>query len=70
MSFALSALCWRRATLPLKGVPSPQKSLTSVFGMGTGVPSSIKHQHTTLNVFDFQYVCITCSNTCEIAYSI
>lgn len=31
-----------------KGVPSPLKILTSVFGKGTGVPSSIKHQHTTL----------------------
>ena len=28
-------------------VPSAMEGLTSVFGMGTGVPPPLKHQHTT-----------------------
>jgi hypothetical protein len=28
-----------------EGVPSAMESLTSVFGMRTGVPSPLKHQH-------------------------
>ena len=36
--------------LPIR-LPSPQKSLTSVFGMRTGVPSSMKHQHTIFEYY-------------------
>ena len=32
---------------PPCGVPSAMEGLTSVFGMGTGVPLPLKHQHTT-----------------------
>ncbi len=34
---------------PPEGVPSMLASLTSVFGMGTGVPSLRKHQLRTFN---------------------
>ncbi len=43
----ISSKFWRLATLPLR-VPSPQQSLTSVFGMRTGVTSAINHQNLTL----------------------
>ena len=36
---------------PSKEVPSVQRSLTSVFGMGTGVPFSLNHQHTALKLY-------------------
>ena len=36
---------------PPNGVPSAMRSLTSVFGMRTGVPSSLKHQLRTFNRF-------------------
>lgn len=39
---------------PSKEVPSAMRSLTSVFGMRTGVPFSLKHQHTTFNYSIFK----------------
>ena len=41
----LNSLCWRLPTLPSKKVPSAMEGLTSVFGMRTGVPPPLKHQH-------------------------
>ncbi len=33
---------------PRKRVSSPQQDLTSLFGMGRGVPPAMNHQHKTL----------------------
>ena len=42
----ISQIAWRRPTLTGGNpqLPSALKSLTSVFGMGTGVTSSLSHQ--------------------------
>ena len=45
----LSTLCWRLPTLPLR-VPSALEGLTAVFGMRTGVPPPMKHQHRELKL--------------------
>ncbi len=42
---------------PSGEVPSAQRSLTAVFGMGTGVPFSQKHQ---LKIFNFQIYSFAC----------
>ncbi len=38
---------------PSKEVPSAMEGLTAVFGMRTGGPLPLKHQHTTLNYLIF-----------------
>ena len=38
---------------PSKEVPSVQAGLTSVFGMGTGVPPPLEHQLTIFNISKF-----------------
>ena len=48
LNVCLNALCWRRATLAFR-LPSPLEGLTAVFGMRTGVPPPIKHQHRAFN---------------------
>ena len=45
-----------------EGVPSAMESLTAVFGMRTGGPSPLKHQHSTLNY-------ILTLTSCEMSHS-
>ncbi len=47
--FYLNTLYRRLATLPSIRVPSPQRGLTSVCGMGTGVTPATNHQNKIFN---------------------
>ena len=52
----LNTVFWRLATLAFR-LPSPQQSLTSEFGMGSGVTSAMNHQNTM-----FKFLMLKISN--------